>query len=339
MIRCFSPHSFLSSAVIFPLGRNTLQSSAVCKVHSVLVFGIWVRARIAVGASSMAGLVCSKSGMEQVLLENEVQQVKLLDSVNDDFGGVIVELSEAMDLKVFASMLKASIALWRSQSKRGVWIKVPIQLVNLVEAAVKEGFWFHHAEPKYLMLAFWIPEGSHTLPANASHRVSIGAFVMNKKREVLVVQEKCGIFRGTGIWKLPTGAVDEGEDICAGAIREVKEETAIDTEFVEVLAFWQSHKSFFGKSDLFFVCMLRPLSFDIQKQESEIEDAQWMPWDDYVAQPFVQKHELSKQLVDICKAKEDETYFGFSPVPIASKLPDQKSFLYLNDRDLEGSEV
>jgi len=64
-----------------------------------------------------------------------------------------------------------------------------------------------------------------------------------------------------------------------------------------------------------------------------------MPWDDYVAQPFVQKHELSKQLVDICKAKEDETYFGFSPVPIASKLPDQKSFLYLNDRDLEGSEV
>ena len=88
----------------------------VCKVHSVLVFGIWVRARIAVGTSSMAVLVCSKSGMEQVLVENEeVQQVKLLDSVNDDFGGVIVELSEAMDLKVFASMLKASIALWRSQ--------------------------------------------------------------------------------------------------------------------------------------------------------------------------------------------------------------------------------
>ncbi|KAG6744490.1 hypothetical protein POTOM_051122 [Populus tomentosa] len=385
MIRCFSPRSFLSSAVIFPLGRNTLHSSAVCKVHSVLVFGIWVRARIAVGASSMAVLVCSKSGMEQVLVENEeVQQVKLLDSVNDDFGGVIVELSEAMDLKVFASMLKASIALWRSQcavidsefgvlggigerpirnlsyrayalrnlksalhgqlksvfrGKRGVWIKVPIQLVNLVEAAVKEGFWFHHAEPKYLMLAFWIPEGSHTLPANASHRVTIGAFVMNKKREVLVVQEKYGIFRGTGIWKLPTGTVDEGEDIRAGAIREVKEETAIDTEFVEVLAFRQSHKSFFGKSDLIFVCMLRPLSFDIQKQESEIEDAQWMPWDDYVAQPFVQTHELSKQLVDICKAKEDETYFGFSPVPIASKLPDRKSYLYLNDRDLKGSEV
>lgn len=36
----------------------------------------------------------------------------------------------------------------------------------------------------------------------------------------------------------------------------------------------QSHKSFFEKSDLFFLCMLRPLSFDIQKQELEIEAAQ-----------------------------------------------------------------
>lgn len=36
----------------------------------------------------------------------------------------------------------------------------------------------------------------------------------------------------------------------------------------------QAHKSFFGKSDLFFLCILRPLSFDVQKQELEIEAAQ-----------------------------------------------------------------
>ena len=35
----------------------------------------------------------------------------------------------------------------------------------------------------------------------------------------------------------------------------------------------QWHKAFFRKSDLFFVCMMRPLSFDIQIQESEIEAA------------------------------------------------------------------
>lgn len=36
----------------------------------------------------------------------------------------------------------------------------------------------------------------------------------------------------------------------------------------------QSHKSFFEKSDLFFVCLLQPLSFNIQPQELEIEAAQ-----------------------------------------------------------------
>lgn len=36
----------------------------------------------------------------------------------------------------------------------------------------------------------------------------------------------------------------------------------------------QNHKAFFEKSDLFFLCLLRPLSFDIQIQELEIEAAQ-----------------------------------------------------------------
>lgn len=49
---------------------------------------------------------------------------------------------------------------------------------------VQQGFWYHHAEPNYLMLVYWIPEVEHTLPANATHRVGIGAFVMNEKREV-----------------------------------------------------------------------------------------------------------------------------------------------------------
>lgn len=39
-------------------------------------------------------------------------------------------------------------------------------------------------------------------------------------------------------------------------------------------AFRQSHKTFFDKSDLLFLCMMRPVSFDIQKQELEIEAAQ-----------------------------------------------------------------
>ncbi|CAN6546831.1 unnamed protein product [Malus baccata var. baccata] len=190
-----------------------------------------------------------------------------------------------MEPATFVSSLTSSIAHWKLQlftsiyhnfiGKKGVWIRLPIERVNLVEAAVKEGFWYHHAEPDYLMLVYWIPQSPHTLPT------------------VLVVQEKGGQYRGTGVWKLPTG---------------------VDEVVVEVLTFRQSHKSFFEKSDLFFLCMLRPLSFDIQKQEQEIEAA---------------KYELLKYMHDICKAKIDGKYSGFSPLPSRSYSL-QKSYLYVN---------
>ncbi|KAK8485343.1 hypothetical protein V6N11_025381 [Hibiscus sabdariffa] len=275
------------------------------------------------------------------LNENEEQGIldfKLLNAVNDRYGGVIVEVTQPMDSDLFASLLRASIVRWRHQGKRGVWIKLPIQHVNLVEAAVEEGCWYHHAEPNYLMLVYWIPQGPQTLPANASHRVSIGAFVMNEKREVLVVQENIGRFRGTGVWKFPTGVVNEGEDLCAAAVREVKEETAVDTKFVQVLAFRQSHKVLFEKSDIFFLCLLEPLSSEIQKQESEIEAAKWMPFEEYAAQPFVQKHELFKCSVDIFLATKDGNYSGFSPLPTSTAFSDEKNYMYFNTCDLNGQQ-
>ncbi|PON87970.1 Nudix hydrolase 6-like [Trema orientale] len=257
----------------------------------------------------------------------------ILSAVEDLHGGVRVELKEPIDSQEFATLLSASLSQWRLQEKKGVWIKLPIKLANLVEAAVKEGFRYHHAEPDYLMLVKWIPETADTLPANASHRVGIGAFVMNDNREVLVVQEKCGKFKGSGVWKYPTGVINEGEDISAAAIREVKEETGIDTEFVEVLAFRQSHQSFFSKSDLFFVCILKPQSFDIQKQIVEIEEAKWMPVEEYAAQPFIQKHELFNLVAKICLAKSDSDYSGFTPWATTT-ASGKTSSLYFNHQYL-----
>ncbi|KAL6207262.1 hypothetical protein ACLB2K_024506 [Fragaria x ananassa] len=260
---------------------------------------------------------------------DESTAVKLLSGINDQYRGVIVEIIDPIDRASFLSLLTSSIAHWKLEGKKGVWIKLPIQQVNLVEPAVMNGFWYHHAEPTYLMLVNWIPPSPHTLPANASHRVGIGAFVLNQDREVLVVQEKSGYFQGTGVWKFPTGVVDEGENIYAAAVREVQEETGIDSEFVEVLAFSQSHKSFFEKSDLFFVCLLRALSFDIQKQEQELEAAQWMPFEEYAAQPFVQTKEFLKYNADICRAKMEGEYSGLSPVTMTSSSG-EKSCLYLS---------
>lgn len=263
------------------------------------------------------------------------EEIELLTAFNDDHGGVIVNMKAPMNSKEFLSSLRASILNWGQQGKRGVWLKLPIEYSKLVHPAVEEGFCYHHAEPSYLMLVYWIPATKSTLPVNATHRVGVGAFVMNDQGEVLAVQERSGKLRGSGVWKLPTGVVDQGEDIFAGAIREVKEETGIDTEFVEVLAFRQSHKSFFEKSDLFFVCMLRPLSFEIRKQKSEIEAAQWMPFKEFAAQPFAQKHDLLRYIISIGSAKVEKSYTGFSPVLIKSAFSDRHSYMYLSEKGLD----
>ncbi|KAM0877136.1 hypothetical protein ACQ4PT_035701 [Festuca glaucescens] len=292
------------------------------------------RQRGAVWSKTMSSSVNSTAVAESATAKNGAN-VEPLPFVNDKHGGVIIEMTAPMDPQVFSASLKSALSKWREQGIRGVWIKLPIGLANLIQSAVEEGFWYHHAEETYLMLAYWLPNTTHTLPVNATHRVGVGAFVMNDKREVLAVQEKSGVLRGLGVWKFPTGVVEPGEDINIGAVREVKEETGIDTEFIEVLAFRQSHKAYFEKSDLFFVCILRPLSFDITKQESEIEDAQWIPVEEFAAQPFVQKHELVKYILEVGLAKSDKEYAGFSPISIKSAFTDKQSFFYMNRRDLD----
>lgn len=154
----------------------------------------------------------------------------------------------------------------------------------------------------------------------------------------------------------------------------------------------QSHKSYFDKSDLFFVCMLQPLSKEIQPQEAEIEAAQvcfhsyysiyilerlhestsfssseyvseltfivfhannavlfiflhhihnqslllqWMPFEEYAAQPFIQKHDLLKKISEICAAKKEKReYAGFSPVATTTGFSQKKSYLYINSQCL-----
>ncbi|KAK7393786.1 hypothetical protein VNO78_22350 [Psophocarpus tetragonolobus] len=275
------------------------------------------------------------AALASVAKEEEVPNkgIGTLRAVEDQHGGVIVKMEEPMNSSVFASLLEASISQWREQGKKGVWIKLDREHSNLVDPAVKAGFRFHHAEPDYVMLVNWIPNTADTLPANASHRVAVGAFVMNAKREVLVVQESNGRFSGTGFWKLPTGGVDEGEDICTAAVREVKEETGIDTEFVEVIAFKERHKCFFGKSELFFFCMLQPHSFKIQRQVSEIEAAQWMGIEEYMAQPLVRENEMFEFVTKIGISKIDGKYKGLSSMLCSTSSSTKKSYLYFNNKD------
>lgn len=52
--------------------------------------------------------------LDQVL-ENGTEHAELLPATNDNHGGVIVDMEEAMDSEVFVTSLRASISRWRQQ--------------------------------------------------------------------------------------------------------------------------------------------------------------------------------------------------------------------------------
>ncbi|XP_030467670.1 nudix hydrolase 8-like isoform X1 [Syzygium oleosum] len=265
-------------------------------------------------------------------------ELRVLDAYDDEYGGALVDPEKLpAEANLFASMLRLSLSRWKIEGKKGIWLKLPSELSEFVPIAVKEGFQYHHAERGYVMLTYWIPDEPCMLPANASHQVGVGGFVVNDKNEVLVVQEKYCPPTCLGLWKLPTGFILESEEIFAGAVREVKEETGIDTEFMEVIAFRHVHNVAFQKSDLFFICMLKPLSTQIVVDNFEIEAAKWMPLEEFLEQPLIQGDSMFKKIIDICIARLGQSYCGLSAYQVISKFDGKQSSLYYNVVDSRDS--
>ena len=90
------------------------------------------------------------------------------------------------------------------------------------------------------------------------------------------------------MWKVPTGLLDAREDIHDGVIREVYEETGIEASFEHVVAMRHWHGAMFGKSDLFFVCVLRARgctnATPFKTQDAEIARAKWANFNDFLQQ-------------------------------------------------------
>ena len=207
----------------------------------------------------------------------------VLESTTNPFGGVIAKPeSLPEEPQYFREQLSHSKEAWRAEGFKVVWLELPILRASLVPVAVESGFTYHHSGDDYLMLVHRLVEGAF-IPAYASHYIGAGGAVINNNRELLVVHERAGGLNRPRFYKLPGGAIQEGEHLVDGVVREVYEETGVRTRFDALVCLRNLHGYRYGKSDIYFVCRLTPLTFKISVQAEEIEECFWMPVEQYLS--------------------------------------------------------
>mmetsp|Transcript_7371 Transcript_7371/g.5640 ORF Transcript_7371/g.5640 Transcript_7371/m.5640 type:complete len:81 (+) Transcript_7371:733-975(+) len=80
-----------------------------------------------------------------------------------------------------------------------------------MNVAAEQGFYFHHALPEgYVLMCKWIDDScENRIPYYPHHYIGLGGLVINKKKEVLMIQE----IKNKDKWKYPGGLMDPGETI------------------------------------------------------------------------------------------------------------------------------
>jgi 8-oxo-dGTP diphosphatase len=246
--------------------------------------------------------------------------VAYLESTFNKHGDVVVtEASLPELLEEFTERLEQSLFKWTTEKVKLVWLSLPAGKSLFIPVALDNGLVFHHCFEKQIMLVRRLVENAFA-PPFATHTAGAGGIVISPQQEILSVREK----RGQKFYKFPGGHLDPQEHLEKAAVREVFEETGIQTVFEAVVGFGQVHEWQFGQSNFYFVCLLRPLTFDIVIDEVEIAEAKWLPVTEFLkskrSSPF-EKALLSSVLGAKGFTVADARDFGFETSRLEIYLP------------------
>lgn len=136
------------------------------------------------------------------------------------------------------------------------------------------------------------------IPPSAHTMVRVSALVVNRKRDIVVIQEHVD---SRIIPRLPSNYVDPSEDMSMVAICIVKEATGIETRLKFCICFHQTHNTDLNRSVLHFVVLLYTLIYKYKYDDSNYweEDCilSWMKEKDFESNSDVS--ELEKEYFSI----------------------------------------
>ncbi len=136
----------------------------------------------------------------------------------------------------------------------------------------------HPFDPAQLVVE-WMKSVGSGVPGYVTPKVAVGAVVGNDRGEILLVQRS-----DSGIWLYPTGWADVGYSPAEVAVKEVKEETGIDCEPVQLIAVLDGLRLGFTRIPLYsLVFHCRATGGELAAHPLETADVGWFAED---ALPF-----------------------------------------------------
>ena len=104
------------------------------------------------------------------------------------------------------------------------------------------------------------------------HSIGVGGWIVRDDGKILLVRMTYG--PSNGLLMIPGGHADAGEFIEMTAVREVREETGLETKALSILMLRQKIIGDFR--NLYFVVHLSPLTSEIRIDHDEVSEALWL---------------------------------------------------------------
>lgn len=143
--------------------------------------------------------------------------------------------------------------------------------------------------------------------------LGVAGIVVNDRGEWLVVQKRYGGLNGK--WSLPAGFVEGTETVDQAVLREIKEETGIDAQVIQLIGF-RSGVIKEKISDNMAIFYLKPLNSTQMPdpQLDELYEARWMTPEELLRDERTTS--MIKVFLSVNQAAGFETREGLDPGPV-----------------------